>query len=188
MKSLPKIARIIEIKPFKITMLWNTSEIRELNFAPFFEQWEAEGDIKMALLRTWDTFKQVTLSENRTLCWTNVPVSFTFKGVAHSKPLELDALELYRQSTLVKKTEAVNVGAMLRKAREAAGLSQADVALKSGTTRNYISRIENEKSDIQLETLQKIVELGIGGEIVVQIKPRKAAKRSQSTQNRAKGI
>lgn len=59
--------------------------------------------------------------------------------------------------------------AMLREAREAAGLSQADVALKSGTTRNYISRIENEKSDIQLETLQKIVELGIGGEIVLQI-------------------
>ncbi|MCB0573487.1 MAG: helix-turn-helix transcriptional regulator, partial [Saprospiraceae bacterium] len=50
--------------------------------------------------------------------------------------------------------EPVNVGAMLRRAREAAGLSQADVALKSGTTRNYISRIENEKSDIQLETLQ----------------------------------
>ena len=67
--------------------------------------------------------------------------------------------------------EAVQVGAMLREAREAAGLSQADVALKSGTTRNYISRIENDKSDIQLETLQKIVELGIGGKMVFQIKP-----------------
>jgi DNA-binding XRE family transcriptional regulator len=187
MKPLPKIARIIEVKPFKITLLWNTSEIRELDFAPLFEQWEAEGDTQMAALRDWETFKQVTLSENRTLCWPNVPVSFTFKGEAHTNPLELDALELYRQSTLVKKTETVNVGAMLREAREAAGLSQADVALKSGTTRNYISRIENDKSDIQLETLQKIVELGIGGEIVVQIKPGKAAKRSQSIQSRAKG-
>lgn len=174
MKPLPKIARIIEVKPFKITLLWNTSEIRELDFAPLFEQWETEGDTKMAALRDWETFKQVTLSENRTLCWPNVPVSFTFKGTTRSNPLELDALELYRQSTLVKKTEGVNVGAMLREAREAAGLSQADVALKSGTTRNYISRIENEKSDIQLETLQKIVELGIGGKIIVQIKPGKA--------------
>ncbi|GAB4490298.1 MAG: hypothetical protein OHK0019_08920 [Saprospiraceae bacterium] len=187
MKPLPKIARIIEVKPFKITLLWNTSEIRELDFAPLFGQWEAEGDTKMAALRDWETFKQVTLSENSTLCWPNVPVSFTFKGVTRSNPLELDALELYRQSTLVKKTKAVNVGAMLRKAREAAGLSQADVALKSGTTRNYISRIENDKSDIQLETLQKIVELGIGGEIVVQIKPGKAAKRGRAVQNGAKG-
>lgn len=178
MKTLPKIIRIIEVEPFKITLLWNTSEIRELDFAPLFEQWEAEGDTKMAALRDWDTFKQVTLSENRTLFWPNVQVSFTYHGEARTSPLELDAPELYRQSTLVKKTEAVNVGAMLRKAREAAGLSQADVALKSGTTRNYISRIENDKSDIQLETLQKIVEFGIGGEIVVQIKSGKAAKRT----------
>ena len=178
MKPLPKIARIIEVKPFKITLLWNTSEIRVLDFAPLFEQWEAEGDSKMAALRDWETFKQITVSENRTLCWPNVPVSFTFKGETRTSPLELDTLELYRQSTLVKKTEPVNVGVMLREAREAAGLSQADVALKSGTTRNYISRIENDKSDIQLETLQKIVELGIGGEIIVQIKPGKVTKRS----------
>lgn len=178
MKPLPKIARILEIEPFKITLLWNTSEIRLSDFTPLFEQWEAEGDSKMATLRDWETFKQVTVSENRTLCWPNVPVSFTFKGETRTSPLELDALELYRQSTLVKKTEPVNVGVMLREAREAAGLSQADVALKSGTTRNYISRIENDKSDIQLETLQKIVELGIGGEIVVQIKPGKVTKRS----------
>jgi DNA-binding XRE family transcriptional regulator len=188
MKPMPKISRIIAVEPFKLILLWNTSEIRSLDFAPLFKQWEAEGDGKMATLRNWETFKQVALSENRTLCWPNVQVSFTFKGEARTSPLELDALELYRQSTLVKKMESVNVGSMLRKARENAGLSQADVALKSGTTRNYISRIENDKSDIQLETLQKIVELGIGGEIVVQIKSPKAAKRSLAAQNRAKAL
>ncbi|MCB0544163.1 MAG: helix-turn-helix transcriptional regulator [Saprospiraceae bacterium] len=83
--------------------------------------------------------------------------------------------------------EPVNVGAMLRRAREAAGLSQADVALKSGTTRNYISRIENEKSDIQLETLQKIVEPGIGEEIIVQVKLGKTAKCSRSILKRGSG-
>lgn len=180
MKPLPKIARILEVEPFKITLLWNTSEIRVSDFTPLFGQWEAEGDSKMAALRDWDTFKQVAVSENRTLCWPNVPVSFTFKGETRTGPLELDALELYRQSTLVKKTEPVNVGAMLRAAREAAGLSQADVALKSGTTRNYISRIENDKSDIQLETLQKIVELGIGGEMVLLIKSPKVVKGARS--------
>lgn len=173
MKPLPKIARIIEVERFKITLLWSTSEIRVLNFAPLFEQWEADGDSNMAGLQDWETFKQVAISENRTLCWPNVPVSYTFKGEIRASPLEVDVQELYRQSKLVKKMEPVNLGAMLRGAREAAGLSQADVALKSGTTRNYISRIENDKSDIQLETLQKIVELGIGGEMVVQIKPGK---------------
>lgn len=56
----------------------------------------------------------------------------------------------------------------------------ADVALKSGTTRNYISRIENDKSDIQLETQQKIVKLGIGGEMVLEIKSPKVGKRGQA--------
>ena len=167
---MPKIARIIEVQPFQLTLLWNTSEIRVLDFAPLFEVWEKEGDTKMAVLKDWETFRQVALSENRTLSWPNVPVSFTFKGQTHTAPLELDALVLYDQSILVKKMEGFHVGAMLRKARENAGLSQADVALKSGTTRNYISRIENDKSDIQLETLQKIVELGIGGEMILQIR------------------
>ncbi len=84
--------------------------------------------------------------------------------------MELDAQELYRQSNLVKKVEGVNIGAMFREARLKAGLSQADVALKSGTSRHYISRIENEKSDIQLETFQKIVELGIGKKVVIEIR------------------
>ena len=46
--------------------------------------------------------------------------------------------------------------------------------------------IENDKSDIQLETLQKIVELGIGEKIIVQIKSGKAAKRGHSVQNKVK--
>lgn len=119
-KPLPKIARIIEVEPFKITQLWNTSEIRELDFAPLFGQWEAEGDTKMAALQDWETFRQVTLSENRALCWPNIPVAFTFKGTTRSNPLEFDALELYRQSMLMpvdQKNERVNVGAMFRKAR-----------------------------------------------------------------------
>lgn len=184
MDALPKIIRIIKIEPFKLTLLWNTSEIRILNFEPLFAQWEAEGDLSMSALQDWEVFQKVTLSKSHTLCWPNVPISFTFKQEKRSAPLELDALELYRQSTLIKKTTTIHIGAMLREAREEAGLSQADVALNSGTTRNYISRIENEQSDIQFETLQKIVELGIGGEFVLRIQPAKTARTTNRTSSR----
>jgi hypothetical protein len=178
MKSLPKIVRIIKVEPFNVLLLWSTSEIRILDFKPLFERWETEDDTQMMALQEWDTFKQVSISENRTLYWPNISISFTFKGVTRSGPLELDAIELYRQSTLVKKSDVLNIGGMLREARLAAGLSQADVALQSGTTRNYISRIENHKSDIQLETLQKIVELGIGTEMTIHItKPVKRLEK-----------
>lgn len=169
MKSIPKIVRILDVKPFKINLLWSTNEIREIDFDPLFVVWSLENDHKMASLKDWEAFKQVVLSPNNTLSWPNILVSFSFKGITRSEPLEIDAQELYRQSTLVKKMEDISIGALLRKARIKAGLSQADVALKSGTSRHYISRIENDKSDIQLETFQKIVELGIGKKVVIEI-------------------
>lgn len=89
MKSLPKIVRIIKVEPFNVLLLWSTSEIRMLDFTPLFERWEAEGDTQMMALREWDTFKQVSISENRTLCWPNIPISFTYKGITRSSPLEL---------------------------------------------------------------------------------------------------
>lgn len=175
MKKLPKISRILNVEPFSITLLWSTSEVRSIDFSPLFKQWTAEGDALMLPLQSWDNFKLVAISENKTLYWPNIQTEFIYKGEARKSALELDALELYRNSVLIKKMEQVNIGKKLRNARMAAGLSQADVALKSGTTRNYISRIENDKSDIQFDTLQKIVELGIGWEIDVQIKPAKKA-------------
>ena len=167
--TMPEIARIIHLEPFKLTLLWNTSEIRVSDFAPLFEIWDKEGDAKMAVLQDWETFQQVIISEDRSLCWPNVSVSFSFKAETRTAPLELDAVELYHQSQLLRKLGKLHIGSMFRQARKKAGLTQADVALNSGTTSKYISRIENDQSDIQVGTLQKIVELGIGEKMTISI-------------------
>ena len=52
--------------------------------------------------------------------------------------------------------EEFKIGIMLRQAREAAGLSQEEVAQKIHTQRTAISRIENHAEDIKLSTLQKV--------------------------------
>ena len=44
------------------------------------------------------------------------------------------------------------------------GMTQYELASRSGTTRNYISRIEYERSDIEIATLRKIVETGLYNE------------------------
>ena len=41
------------------------------------------------------------------------------------------------------------------------GLTQQELALKSGTTHPYISRIENQQTDIELGTLRKVIETGL---------------------------
>ena len=69
----------------------------------------------------------------------------------------------------MRKLDNIPVGNMLKLAREKAGRTQTDVAINAERTRNYISRIENGKSDIQVETLHKIVELGLGRELRLEV-------------------
>lgn len=66
--------------------------------------------------------------------------------------------------------QGVKIGTILRQARKDAGLTQEELALRSGTTKHYISRIENNHTDIELGTLQKIVEIGLGKHLEVQVR------------------
>lgn len=50
------------------------------------------------------------------------------------------------------------LGVMLRQARESAGLTQEELALKLKTKKSAISRIENHAEDIRLSTLEKVAE------------------------------
>ncbi len=60
--------------------------------------------------------------------------------------------------------EAFKIGVLIQDARKKQHLTQEELALKVGTTKNYISRIENNASDIRFSTLMRIVE-GLGGSI-----------------------
>ncbi len=52
--------------------------------------------------------------------------------------------------------EQFKIGVMLRQAREAAGLSQEELALRLKTKKTAISRIENHAEDIKLSTLERV--------------------------------
>jgi DNA-binding XRE family transcriptional regulator len=62
------------------------------------------------------------------------------------------------------------LGALLQEARLCAGLTQEELALKVGTTKSYISKLENDIKEVRLSNLQKIVELGLGGKLELSIK------------------
>jgi HTH-type transcriptional regulator / antitoxin HipB len=61
--------------------------------------------------------------------------------------------------------EAFKLGVMLHELRKEKGLTQEELAVRCGTTKNYISRIENDASDIRLSTLMRIVKDGFGGHL-----------------------
>jgi DNA-binding XRE family transcriptional regulator len=61
--------------------------------------------------------------------------------------------------------ESFRLGAMLEEARTKLGMTQEELAEKCGTNKSYISRIENNTSDIRLSTLMKIIQQGLGGHL-----------------------
>ncbi len=66
--------------------------------------------------------------------------------------------------------ENFKIGALLHEARLKKGLTQEELAEKSGTTKSYISKIENDVKEVRISTLQKIVEIGLGGQLQLSIK------------------
>ncbi len=54
------------------------------------------------------------------------------------------------------------VGEMIKEARKTANMTQEQLAEKTGTKKSYISRLENGKIDVQLSTLFRIFEEGLG--------------------------
>jgi len=66
--------------------------------------------------------------------------------------------------------EAFKIGALIHDTRLAMGLTQEELAEKVGTTKSYISKIENNIKEARISTLQKIIELGFGGKLELNIK------------------
>ncbi|MFY0598133.1 MAG: helix-turn-helix transcriptional regulator [Cyclobacteriaceae bacterium] len=65
--------------------------------------------------------------------------------------------------------EAFRLGVMLQELRKNQGMTQEQLAQKCGTTKTYISRIENNASDIRLSTLMRIVREGLGGHLKLNV-------------------
>ncbi|MGB4831327.1 MAG: helix-turn-helix transcriptional regulator [Chitinophagales bacterium] len=66
--------------------------------------------------------------------------------------------------------ENFKIGVLLLEARLEKGLTQEQLAAKAGTTKSYISKIENNIKEVRISTLQKIVETGLGGHLELSIK------------------
>ncbi len=65
--------------------------------------------------------------------------------------------------------EAFKLGVMLQELRKEQGMTQEQLAEKCGTTKTYISRIENDASDIRLSTLMRIIREGLGGRLRLSV-------------------
>ena len=74
-----------------------------------------------------------------------------------------------KRDNFEEKAQYFVISEMLKEARKEANMTQEQLAEKVGTKKSYISRLENGKCDIQLSTLYRIFEFGLGKRINLMI-------------------
>ncbi len=74
-----------------------------------------------------------------------------------------------KRESLEEGYETFKIGYLIKEARKKKGLTQQELADKVGTTKSYISKIENNIKEARISTLQKIVEDGFGGNLELKI-------------------
>lgn len=114
MNEPPRISEIIKVEPFKIAVRWTTGEIRVIDFEQLFQEWDTQTDEPEAALFDYSTFKYVSVSEEKTLHWVNVPIPhLTFNGDMSDKqfsPLSFDPDVLYEASRPIDAFRLVLIG------------------------------------------------------------------------------
>lgn len=74
-----------------------------------------------------------------------------------------------RRDELDRDFESFKIGLLLRKAREEKNMTQEQLGDLVDKKRTYISRVENNGSNLTLKTLYDIVEKGLGGKVKISI-------------------
>jgi len=74
-----------------------------------------------------------------------------------------------RRDELDRDFESFKIGLLLRNAREQKNLTQEQLGELIDKKRTYISRVENNGSNLTLKTLFDIVEKGLGGKVNISI-------------------
>jgi ribosome-binding protein aMBF1 (putative translation factor) len=74
-----------------------------------------------------------------------------------------------RRDELDREIDAFKIGLLIRQARESKKMTQEELGKAISKKRSYISRVENDGSNMNLRTLYDIVEKGLGGKVNIAI-------------------
>lgn len=169
MKTLPRVLKILEVKGATIACVFNTGEYRLIKLAKFVEDYDlTQSTALQQLINNPDEIQQVKVEEG-TLSFPTIQHTIELSnGQSFTGAYDLDPMMLYKSSIEdAQREKSHRIGAQLRAARKRAGITQEELASRVGTSKGYISRIENNRSDIELSTLRRIVEVGLDKRLAI---------------------
>ncbi len=94
---------------------------------------------------------------------TNIITLNEFKEINYGK------IGSKQRNELEQGYETFKIGALIHSTRIQMGMTQEELAQKAGTTKSYISKIENNIKEARISTVQKIIESGFGGKLELKI-------------------
>ncbi len=169
MRTVKRIVKIHNIKDYKVYCLFNNGESRIIDFEKYWKKrTTTKRSFHYPLVKSIEEFQKVQL-ENGTLTWNNVRIeSEDENGNPVVYPYDLDPIVLYENSEL-DESRQIEIGMLIKRTRKELGLTQEQLASRSGTTKHYISKLENNRIGIELSTLKKIIEGGLGRRMKISI-------------------
>lgn len=169
MRTVKRITKIYEVDNYKVYCLFNNGESRIIDFEQLFEDWDIQkDDHEWPIAQSIQEFEKVELIEG-TLTWKNIEIETNDdQGNFMRYHYDIDPIVLYENS-YVDESRQLQVGQMIKQSRKEMGLTQEELARKSGTTKHYISRLENNRTGLELSTLKRIIEGGLDKKMKITI-------------------
>ena len=168
-KRIPRILRAKSLNDLVVSAVFNNGETRIIDFRKIFVDIDLDKNSDAGRLFNPEVFRKFSI-KNHTLSWKNVQQDVPWGGAVRNLPFEIGADVIFKYSKPADKQGNIKIGDLIKKERIAAHLTQSDLAKRSGTTAAYISRLENNKSYIEFDTLQKLVKHGLRKKLYLRIR------------------
>jgi DNA-binding XRE family transcriptional regulator len=169
-KKLPKILKVNKVKGLTISVLFSDGQNRILDFGKILKDWKVTKKSLEGKLLDPSEFKKVKL-ENFTLTWNNIKTEMKgFNNENIALPYQIGADVLYELSEPDYSNEDYPIGALIKKERIKAGLTQEELGERIGSDKFYISKVEADQFHIEVTTLKKIIEGGLHKKLEIRIK------------------
>ncbi len=170
MRKNNRILKITAVKYPNISFLSNSGDFRKINIRQTLKSLGFQkGDFGYEIIENKELFAEVELIDNA-LAWKSLnqtrrlPNKEEFNFFFH-----LDPIVTIENSTKDEENiKRINYGRAIKELRKhILCISQDELATKIGTDKQYISKVENYKTDLELKTLRKIYEVGLNKEMVI---------------------
>lgn len=170
LRGIPRVLKINKIDGRILSLLFNNGYSKLVNIEDIITEGKPvkAGSLAEQILSSDEVFNTVQVLGS-SIGWPGVGIyRKDFSGNSKFYPYDIDPLVLFNAGEM-DQHHNMDLGSKIKSLRKKIGLTQEELANRVGTTKNYISKLENNKSDIELLTLKKIVEAGLNGTLHIDI-------------------